>query len=477
MLDILFVQSYYEYTFGIMQISALLKQHGFTTDVAIGTKKDIVRKTLEKRPRVLGFHCTTGFHHKNLDTAAEVKKILGDEILTIFGGPHPTFVPSIIKAESVDTICRGEGEYAVLELIQALHEGKDYTEIKNLTVKKEGRIYENEIRPLCDVDTLPYHDREIYRDIKYMYKSKRQEVMVGRGCPFDCTFCSNHAFKKLYRGKGKYVRFRSVPHIMGDLENIKGRYNPSCFYFPDDTFILDKEYCYEFMKAYKDKINLPFTCLVRADLVTEDLIKLFKETGCYYVEFGIESGNEKLRNMVLKKDLSDEQVFNCVALLHKYKIPFRTLNMMGLPDETLNDVWDTIGINVQIKPGWAWFSVYQTLPETELAQYALDKGYLDSVDVAESDASFHEGSDILRSNPDGKKILRLKNIANIVIKVPFLRGAAEKVIVNLPLDVVYRLIDKFLFFFFHYSKLTYKQGFFRTVYSAFFILRHIREFK
>lgn len=477
MLDILFVQNFPEFTFGIMQISALLKQHGFTTDVAMGTNKDIVDKTLEKRPRVLGFYCTTGFHHKNIAAAREVKRILADEILTIFGGPHPTFVPSLIETEGVDIICRGEGEYAVLELIQALHEGKDYTGIKNLTVKKDGKIYENGIRPLCDIDALAHFDRELYRNVKYVYKNKRQEVILGRGCPFDCTFCSNHAFKKLYEGKGNYVRFRSIGNVMEELEDIKSRYNPYCFYFFDDTFILKKDYCTELLNAYKDKINLPFACLVRADLITEDLVKLFKEAGCYYVEFGIESGNEKLRNIVLKKKISDEDIFNCAALLHKYKIPFRTLNMVGLPDETLREVWDTVNINIQVKPKWAWFSVYQTLPQTELAQYSLDKGYLDSIDVAESDASFHASSGVLRNNPEGRKMLRLKNTANIVIKIPASKALIEKIIVNLPLDFVYDLMDKFLYFIFHYSKLSYKQGFFRTVYSAFYILRHLKEFK
>ena len=139
MLDILFVQNYYERMIGIMQISAVVKQYGFTTDIAIGTKEDIVRQAVEKKPRVLGFYCTTGFHHKAIAIASEVKKILGDRIVTICGGPHPTFVPGMIEAEGIDIICRGEGEYAVLELLQTLRDGRDYTGIKNLTVK--GRPY------------------------------------------------------------------------------------------------------------------------------------------------------------------------------------------------------------------------------------------------------------------------------------------------------------------------------------------------
>jgi len=477
MLDVLFVQNYYEQMLGIMQISAVLKQHGFTTDVAIGTKESITNKAVEKKPAVVGFYCTTGFHHRNLAAAAEIKKNLADKTLTIFGGPHPTFVPEMIESEPVDVICRGEGEYAVLELVQALRAGADYSGIKNLTVKKNGRIYENQVRELCDVNTLPMPDREIYRNIKPIYNNKRQEVMFGRGCPFDCTFCSTHAFRRLYRAKGSYTRLRSVDNVMKELQNTKSRYNPSCFFFHDDTFFFNRDYCIELLRTYKERINLPFACLIRADLATEELIKLLKSSGCYLVSFGIESGNEKLRNLLLKKHLSDEQILKCAALLHKYRIPFATFNMAGLPGETLEQLWDTVDINTRVKPAWAWFSVYQALPQTELAQYAIDNGCIDSIEIARSDASFHENSNIIRNNPQGKRLLRLKNNANIVVKFPFLRPVVKNVFIKLPLDELYGLTDKLLYFVFYYSKLTYKESFLRVLRSAFFMLRRLKEFK
>jgi anaerobic magnesium-protoporphyrin IX monomethyl ester cyclase len=477
MLDILFVQNYYERTFGIMQISALLKQHGFTTDIAIGTKESVVEQAIEKKPRVLGFYCTTGFHYKAIAIASEVKRKLGHQILTICGGPHPTFVPSMIEAEGIDIICRGEGEYAVLELLQALLAGQDYNNIKNLTVKKDGHIYENEIRELCDIDALPFPDREIYQNIEYIYRQVRQEVMVARGCPFDCSFCSNHAYRELYKGKGPYVRFRSISNVIKEMEEIKKRYHPSCFFFNDDTFILKKDYCFEFLDSYKTKIDLPFACLIRADLATDSLIKLFKESGCYLTSFGIESGDETLRNKILNKRLLDKDILNCAALLHKYKIPFATFNMVGLPVETLSQVWQTVNLNTLVKSDWAWFSIYQTLPKTQLAQYALDLGCLDKINVVEADANFHESGIILRNNPDGKKIIRLKNCANLIVRFPFLKTMIDKVALNLPLNKVYGLLDKFLYFIFYYSKLTYKQGLLKTLRSALFMLSHLKEFK
>lgn len=476
MADILFVQNYYEQMLGIMSISALLKRHGFTTDVAIGTESQILDKVRETQPKVVGFYCTTGFHHRNIAIAAELKKEIGPEILTIFGGPHPTFVPSMIMAEGVDLICRGEGEYAVLELLQALKTGGDYTKINNLTVKKDGVCFENPIRQLCDVNALPHPDREIYRNIKYIYASRRQEVMLGRGCPFSCTFCSAHAYRELYKGKGTYVRLRSVATAIEELRHIKNRYRPSCFFFHDDTFTFKREYCDEFLAAYRKHIALPFACLIRADLAADDLVGLLKNAGCYLISFGIECGNQALRTTLLKKNISDEHILRCAALLHKYKIPFVTFNMVGLPGEGLSQVWETVELNRKVKPAWAWFSAYQTLPQTQLAQYALGQGYLPAVDVAANDASFHESSVILRNHPEARKIIRLKNCANIFVKFPFLKNSVGNIMLSLPADALYAAIDRLMYFVCYYSRLTYKNSLVETFYSALFLARHLREF-
>lgn len=303
--------------------------------------------------------------------------------------------------------------------------------------------------------------------------------MFGRGCPFNCTFCSTHAYKELYRGKGEYVRFRDIPLVMEELEYLKHTYRPTCFFFHDDTLVHKRrmEYCRGFLSAYKEKIGLPFSCLVRADLINEELIGLLKDAGCYFLSFGIESGNEDLRNMLLKKQLKDESIELCAELLHKYRIPFATFNIVGFPGETIREVWDTVNLNIRVKPSWAWFSVYQTLPCTELAHYAQEKGYVAHADVDQSDATFHESSIIIKNNPEGKKILRLKNMANLMIKLPFMKKPVSRFFLSVPADFIWSTIDKILYFVFYYSRLTYRQGVYRTASSALFLARRLKEFQ
>ena len=476
MVDILFVQDYFERMIGIMQISAVLKQHGFTTDVVVGSRDAVLKKTRQVKPKIIGFYCTTGFHHRALSTAAELKRRHGDGILTVMGGPHPTFVPSVLEADGVDIICRGEGEYAMLELLQALHGGDDYCAIQNLHVKKGDGLQRNGIRPPCDLDALPFPDRDIYRNIDFIYNQGRQEVMVGRGCPFHCSFCANQAFTELYDGLGSYHRLRTVSHVMDELVEIKQKYRPSCFFFHDDNFAVQKDFCSELLAAYGKKIAIPFACLLRADLVTFQLVKLLKESGCYAVYFGIESGDRHLRQQLLRKEISDEEICHCANLLRQQKIPYFTFNMVGLPGERLAEVWKTVELNTRVQPAWAWFSIYQTLPKTELAERAFKQEIVDTIDVAAADANFHESSTALRQQGDGRKIIRLKNWANVMIKLRIATPVVKKIFLHLPLDAAYSWMDRILYYFSYYARLDVGASWLRKIRSAFFLIRHSDAF-
>jgi radical SAM superfamily enzyme YgiQ (UPF0313 family) len=472
MTDILFVQNYFERMIGIMQISAVLKQNGFRTAAAVDDRDAVLDHIRSRRPLVVGFYCTTGFHHRALALAADVKRRFGNDVLTVLGGPHPTFVPSVIESEGVDIICRGEGESALLELLQALKAGGDYSGIRNLWVKRDGSIQRNDLRPPCDLDALPFPDREIYRSLGFIYKLKRQEIMLGRGCPFRCSFCANQAYDRLYEGNGRHRRLRAVENVIEELVALRQAYRPSCFFFHDDSFTAHKEYCADLLEAYPRRVATPFACLVRADQVSRPLVQQLRDAGCYSVYFGVESGDSRLRRELLGKEIGDDTLLECARLLQDSGIRYSTFNMVGLPGERLCDVWKTVKMNQQIRPAWAWFSVYQTLPGTALAEQALAQGRVDAIDVAVEDATFHAGSMILRAHAEGRKILRLKNLANVLVKLPVLAAAVGKRVLNLPLDSVLAWLDRMLYFVFYYSKLEFGTGPFAKLSSGLFLLRH-----
>lgn len=362
---------------GPMYLSAILKRNNHDCDVFIqGYDGDIVEKTIEAKPDLVAFSCTTGQHKWASKIAKKIKEKY--QVLIMMGGPHPTYFPEVINDSNIDIICRGEGEYAFLELANALRDKKNITRIKNLWVKKGGKIYKNNLRPLNqNLDELPFPDRTLYyAKYNFLKKNPRKSFLTTRGCPFDCTFCHNHSLKKIYGDKRHYVRRRSVEKVIEEILEVKSKYPLEVVYLMDDTFILDHAWVKKFLKLYKEKVKLPFTCLVRAGLITGDLIKKMSLAGCKRTFFSIETGNEHLRNKILKKGITNKQIIYAAKLMKKYKIKFKGYNMLGLPGETLEDAFLTIKLNRKIKTDYPVCTILQPYPQTELYEYLLKNGYL-----------------------------------------------------------------------------------------------------
>ena len=173
----------------------------------------------------------------------------------------------MIEETSVDAVCIGEGENAMLELVENLTAGESITEIENLWVKKDGQITRNPIRPLIqDLDQVPLPDHELFRRVipdRIWYAC----VLTGRGCPYHCTYCFNHAYRELYKGKGKYIRRRSVDNVLEELRELKKHKCYRFVKFADDIFTLQHDWLEEFCPRYQEEIGLPFSCLTRANHV------------------------------------------------------------------------------------------------------------------------------------------------------------------------------------------------------------------
>lgn len=427
MAKISFIQNLsYEYL-GVMYLSSLLKSRGHKVDCFIEHGQGIDRLVQEVagfNPDIAGFSCTTGVHRWSLRVAGRLKNIKPD-VKVVFGGPHPTFFPQIIEDPAIDMICRGEGEYALLEAANRFDERRDLSTIENLWFKKNGQIFRNEVRPLIEnLDELPFPDRNLYVK-KYPFLHKSQKVfMVGRGCPFSCAYCFNHAFKKLYHDKGRFVRYRSAENIIAEIREVKAQSPFRTVYFQDDTFGLEKNWSLEFLSRYEKELGLAFICLLRADLTDETFIRSLKSAGCQRAFFGIETGSQDLRTMILKKKLTDEQILETARLLKKYKIRFRTYNMFALPGEALEDAFQTVRLNIKIKTDYPWSSLFQPFPGTELTTFARERGLIDVHSCFEP--SFFEKS--LLHLAERKEIENLHRLFFYAVKFPFLFPLIKKAI-------------------------------------------------
>lgn len=366
----------YNESLGVMSISAVLKANGHECNLLIAAEeKNILEKIKNYKPDIVAFSLMTNVHEWGIKFARILKKEM--DVLTVFGGPHCTIFPETIEEDGVDVVCVGEGEYPMLDLANNLEMGKNITNIKNLWVKKKNKIYKNPIRNLIqDFDKLPIPDRDLYYKYKFIRDLPMKRIITGFGCPFGCTFCHNHLFKKIYRGKGKYVRKKSVKSIIKEIKYIKENTPLKLIHFSDDTFVIDRDWLFRFLESYKKKINIPFTCNIRIDLVDEEMVKKMREAKCIGVTFGIENGDEKIRNIIMKKNLKDETIIKNSKILKKYKIKILTSNIIGAPGETLESVYKTIEINRKIKADFTRVHILLVWPKLEITKIAQKYGML-----------------------------------------------------------------------------------------------------
>ena len=471
MAKLLFIQNIDFAFLGPMYISSMLKNNGHECRMAIGTSFDEIKLNIEDfKPHVCAFSVMTGSHTWAVRVAQQIKKHY--DVVTVFGGPHPTFFPDIIKENGIDIVVRGEGEHACLEIMDSIESKKDLSLIRNTLTKINGEVIENEIRPfISDIDALPFPDRNLYSPISHRIDKSVVSVITSRGCPFKCAFCFNDSMTELYKNKGRYVRYRSPGNVIEELRKLKEDSRLKTIYFADDIFGMSSTWLKSFLSRYKFEIKLDFICLIRADVVAsrKEFAKELSDAGCKSVFFGIESGDEKIRNTILRKNIFDKDIYDAAKLLHDSGIKFRTYNMVGIPGETIENAVKTLEMNIKIRTDYPWCSIFMPLPGTHLTEEAIKKGLLpEGYNPDNLNSSFFMSSP-LRMN-DIKQMENLQKFFQTVVLWPWTK------------KIVYLLIKlnpNFLFcawfgiiYFYVYLK-SEKRQFIRSLFFAFTNYKHI----
>jgi len=448
MAKIAFIQEEIRERFGVMILSAVLKNGGHKCEVFIEkNNKNFIEEVKNYQPDIIAFSTMTPGIKIALDFASRLRKVSDGYI--IMGGPHPTFYPEVINEDCLDIICRGEGEYALLELADRLDGKREFTDIKNLWVKKDGNIYKNELRELADVEQLPRYDWSLYYE-KYpeLKAALTKKIFIVRGCPFNCTYCFNQAMQKMSEGKGKYVRFMSVDKAISEIKYLKDQYGMKWLQINGDTINVYRDWFMEFLDRYKKEINVPFLCNVRIDLVDEEMVKKMKWAGCDRADYGIEHGDEEIRRKVLNRFMTDEQIINGGRLFNKYKIRVHTANIIGLPHETISTAWKTIEINRKVKPERAMCFILQPYPGTEINRYSIEAGFLDrNYGFSNSGTGFQIDFDGSKEAmplklKDEKKLINIFYFFDLLVQIPWLEKLV-KLLINLPPNRFFKAVYVF----------------------------------
>jgi anaerobic magnesium-protoporphyrin IX monomethyl ester cyclase len=389
-----------KYYHGLGYLSSVLKRAGHATELLYlqrePTQDEFMNEFAPTAADLVAFSSTT-HQHSYVERCAQWIKAASPNMWTVAGGTHPTLVPDQVLANpAIDMVCVGEGEYPLLELAAALDEGRDFSAIANLWVRRHGEVIRNPLRPLvADLDELPFPDRELF-DFEAILKQNDGwvDLMAGRGCPYGCSYCCNPALRERLKGLGKYVRYRSVRNVLAEIRDLASRYAVKTLNFQDDVFTLDRDWTIEFCRAYGQEFTFPFWVNTRVERINdEELVSALALAGCRGVRIGIESGNEALRAEILKRRMSNAEIRQAFALARQHGLDIYTCNMLGVPGETAGMIEETITLNRELEPADLQFSVFYPYPMTELHDVAVRNGYLTD---GESLHSYYERKSVLR---------------------------------------------------------------------------------
>jgi radical SAM superfamily enzyme YgiQ (UPF0313 family) len=381
-MKVLFINDYLpQEMLGIMWLSRAIKDAGHETKAIFLPDKDWLEMIRAYAPDVVAYSVTTGMHLYFLDINKRIKREFPN-VFTVMGGPHPTYTPEVLEKDpDLDAICRGEGEECMPELLDALEQGADYKFIQNMWFrdKETGEILKNGQRPpIADIDALGFPDRDIVYDAGSIYRDSDRKVFVTqRGCPMNCSFCFHHALKKkvLSASNAKYVRKRSVDHVIAEIQHVRAKYNLKFVHFLDDIFNLSGKWLDEFAEKYPKEVGLPFDCILMANMTQERHIALLKKAGCVYARIAFESANDYIRNAVFRKNTTLKQLEDASLWIKQYGIRLGSLNMLGGPGATLEDELDTVRLNITCKVDHPLVSIMQPYPMFDIADMTTEMGY------------------------------------------------------------------------------------------------------
>lgn len=374
----------------LMLLASFLKKNGIKTEIidpkskreVIGPQRTVIvnqilQQVNELNPKIVGISCYTPEFNNVVKLAMEIKK-RKNGIKIVVGGVHPTLCPKdfFFEDSPIDFAIVGEGELTLYELTAAiLKKEKNFGNIKGIAYCDKNKYCQTEARPLIhDLDTMPFPafekvDMEYYTApnpyaVRGLFLSSFY-ILVGRGCPSQCTFCVSAQLRKTL-ASGKALRCRSAKNVVDEIEFLKNRYKIDAFYFIDDNFTLRKDLVSDICdELTKRQLDLIWGCSTRINTLSEELLLKMKKAGCMQVDLGVESGSDAVLKR-LKKGITTKQIKEVFKACHKIGMRTFANILINVPDETEEEINDTLRILDEIRPSVTSFNIFIPYLGTEI---------------------------------------------------------------------------------------------------------------
>ena len=290
----------------------------------------------------------------------KITKSVNSSLINIVGGSTPTIAAkTIIQNPYIDYLIKGEAEGPMREFCRFMEEGVDVTKTSSLWYKEKGKIFENPMGPLTHMDDLPIQNLDLWDDAHFvkpyegvLYRSG--SIEMSRGCPQKCTYCINESLREAYlETDSKLIRKKSVANMIKEANYLKEKHNLGMFFFCDDNFLaITRDRMAEFKEQWNAEINLPFWLNTTLESITDWRLEALKECGCAGIGIGVESGNEWVRDEILKRNShnGNARLIEVFQMIKDYDIRTTANAMIGFPGETEADMFETVKLVKKIKP-------------------------------------------------------------------------------------------------------------------------------
>lgn len=372
---------------GLLYIAAVLEKAGHKVQVYDADPEyhdSIVQEIKEFKPDLIGLSFLTVGYQRAFNLLKKLKKELPD-VIYCAGGVHTTAKPIETMNEfGLHFIVVGEGEETIVEACERLEKGEGLADVKGVMYRANGKIVDNGRRELIqDLDTIPFPARHLIDMTPYLkppgiirgYATDRQTTIVtSRGCPYRCIYCGSHNIF------GRKTRRRSVKNVVDEIEYLHKTYGIKGIYYCDDTFTLNSRWVREYCEELKRRnLDIKWAGQSRVDQTDEELLRLMKDSGLVQLDFGVESGSEKILKVLGKGGHGDrtEKIKNSFKLCKKVGIRTLATFIIGNPEETREDIEQSFQVAKEIKADYTAFYFLTPYPGTTIYDMAIKNGWLD----------------------------------------------------------------------------------------------------
>jgi tRNA A37 methylthiotransferase MiaB len=342
-------------------------------DASASIWREIKAAILEYSPSVVGISAKAS----NFASACKVAKLAKDidkNIFVIVGGPHPSMVGrDVLQCPEIDLCVKGEGEIAIVELLNAIGSQRALDSIKGIAFRKNNLVVENNPREFVkDLDSLSFPCScapQALKEYDRYPKSAFGYIFATRGCPYDCFFCGS---RNIW---GREVRFRSPENVIKEIKFLQEQ-GIRLFYFVDDNFGVNKQYLSDLCNALiKHCPEIRWNCEFHVKLVDEGVVSLMKKAGCFLIQLGIESGNNEILKK-MRKHITIEEAFSAARIVKKSGIALQAFFIIGFPQETEETLHDTVIAMKKINCDVLTYSIFTPYPGTESFAFCKDNGLI-----------------------------------------------------------------------------------------------------